>query len=296
MQKEIDLKTNIDKAITHGGYAHRDDFISACILFAKGVVSIDRRNPTQEELNDKSVLVFDVGREYDVEKLNFDHHQFPEDQVPTCALSLILKYFGLYESFTECFNWLKETEYLDVKGPFYLAKEMGCKGDDIRSLTSAVEDEVIQLFGKMNHVDNGMWIYKMMRSLGNSYINRANEFKEVYDYLDVSDEVKVITLDDDLNLHALFYPTTYRWNPFIAFDEHIRRLKGKGYNVVVSISKDERIDGFRLYRVNDNPHIDFNLISDKSELHFVLYNGFFAITKTLDFYSAVSHCVAAIKS
>ena len=287
-------KLHIDKAITHGGYAHRDDFISSCILFAHGVTSIERRDPTQKELEDKNILVFDVGSEYDVEKLNFDHHQFTGDKSPTCALSLILQYLDLYESFTECFDWMKQTEYIDVKGHFSFAKEIGCKGKDIQSLLSPIEYEILRLFGELNHIDNGMWIYKMMRNLGTSYVNKAKEFKEVYDYLGVSDEVKIISLDNELNIHVLFYPVSFRWSPFIALDAHVKRLKAQGYNVVAFISKDVRSEGFRLGRINDSTHIDFNLIQNRDGIQFIHSNGFMAITKSLDFYQALECCIQAV--
>jgi len=87
--------TKIKKIITHGGQWHADE-ISAIALFAimhglelSGIlgevvslhkprmyVSLERRiNVTNEELEDPSVLVLDIGRKLNYGKSNLDHHQ-----------------------------------------------------------------------------------------------------------------------------------------------------------------------------------------------------------------------------
>ena len=51
-------------------------------------------------------LVVDVGGEHDPERGNFDHHQFPRDHDPVCALSLVLQDLGLYEDARNFCEWL----------------------------------------------------------------------------------------------------------------------------------------------------------------------------------------------
>jgi len=66
--------------ITHTGLFHADDCM--CIaLAALQVLPTDRpmrvarRNPTEAELDDPTILVLDVGGRYEPKKLNYDHHQ-----------------------------------------------------------------------------------------------------------------------------------------------------------------------------------------------------------------------------
>jgi uncharacterized UPF0160 family protein len=68
----------IKKAVTHPGIFHADDVFAAAILRLKTgepMLIIERRNPTQEDLDDPSIVVFDVGGQFDPVKNNYDHHQ-----------------------------------------------------------------------------------------------------------------------------------------------------------------------------------------------------------------------------
>jgi uncharacterized UPF0160 family protein len=291
--KDIILIMTFKKAITHGGYAHRDDFISSCILFACGVSLIERKFPSAEELNDKNILVFDTGGEYDVDKLNFDHHQFPKEKIQTCALSLILKHLNLYESFDKCYKWLKQTEFLDVSGPFELGKEIGCNGEDVRTLVEAVEGEILKVFSGYEFIENGMWLYELMRKMGKNYIQKAKEFEEVYDYLMGDSEVEVLNFLEDLSI--IFFPSTFRWNPLIALDAYVKKLEGDGHNIAIVVFKDDRGEGYRMSRYKDNPRIDFNLIEDRTDLKFVHANGFLAVTNSLDINIVLKNCYMAVK-
>lgn len=280
-------------AVTHGGMAHRDDFISTCILFAKGIISLKRKFPTEEELENKKVLVFDVGGKYEIESNNFDHHQFETDEEPRCALTLLLQYFDLYDSFKLCYKWLNQTEKLDVKGPNFLSNELGCKAEDIYSIMGAIENPIINMFTEFKEIDSNMWIYKLMKKLGHAYINKANEFKEVYDHLEKSDDTKVYALNDMLDV--LIYSPDFKYNIYQTLNEHVARLNPKnGYNIIAVIFKDDRGEGYKLLRLYDNPNIDFNLIEDKEGLKFVHKNGFVAVTKELDLNYALECCKNAM--
>jgi len=49
-------------------------------------IEVERRNPTQEELQNPNILVGDVGMEFNPERNNFDHHQ---DKDLPCAFELL---------------------------------------------------------------------------------------------------------------------------------------------------------------------------------------------------------------
>ena len=83
--------------VTHPGSAHKDDFLACCILAHLHSVPIERRDPTEDDLADGEVAVVDVGGSHEPANNNFDHHQFPKDHPPLCALSLVLQHIGLYD-------------------------------------------------------------------------------------------------------------------------------------------------------------------------------------------------------
>ena len=96
--------------ITHPGGAHKDDFLACCVLLTQASVPIYRRDPSAKDLKDSSVAVVDIGLQHSSKIYNFDHHQLSSEQVPTCALSLVLKDLGLYEDAREYCDWLETSE------------------------------------------------------------------------------------------------------------------------------------------------------------------------------------------
>jgi uncharacterized UPF0160 family protein len=63
--------------ITHSGTFHADEVFAISILkFLFGHFDIQRTNEVPSKyLEDKNIFVLDIGREYNPEFLNFDHHQ-----------------------------------------------------------------------------------------------------------------------------------------------------------------------------------------------------------------------------
>jgi hypothetical protein len=69
-------------------------------------IEVERRNPTQAELQDPTILVGDVGMELNPNKNNYDHHQ---DKELPCALALV------YREGTE---FLEQAQKIIVHGGF----------------------------------------------------------------------------------------------------------------------------------------------------------------------------------
>ena len=81
------------KIITHNGSFHADETLAIATLFkALGyTLPIERKeNATQEELDEPTILVLDIGRNYTPALGNFDHHQ---DSNSPATNILILDYF-----------------------------------------------------------------------------------------------------------------------------------------------------------------------------------------------------------
>jgi uncharacterized UPF0160 family protein len=97
------------KVIVHGGKFHADDVMACAIISHLTNVVIERRNPTENELNDSSILVLDCGRTYEPLLNNFDHHQgtFEEKRkngIPYATTGLIWKHYG-YQLLDSKFVW-----------------------------------------------------------------------------------------------------------------------------------------------------------------------------------------------
>lgn len=119
--------------VTHDHTAHPDDLLSIGFVawkFGKNL-PVYRRKPKQEELDDKSVIVIDVGREHNPAKSNWDHHQFNRsylapDGRPDCTFSLLARDFGLESKFN-CTNWYRKLRWIDAHGGFAWAKTVGLR-------------------------------------------------------------------------------------------------------------------------------------------------------------------------
>jgi hypothetical protein len=87
------MKIEIDRIIVHGGRAHRDEFLAVGLVaqITSSLPLVFRRNPTSIEIEHPHVWVLDVGREYEPDKRNFDHHQL--DHKEDCTFSLVAKNF-----------------------------------------------------------------------------------------------------------------------------------------------------------------------------------------------------------
>lgn len=68
---------NIEKILTHGGTRHADECLAIAVLRAAGCTAPVEYTfrPSAEDLSNPKVLVLDVGRVFDPQKGNFDHHQ-----------------------------------------------------------------------------------------------------------------------------------------------------------------------------------------------------------------------------
>lgn len=82
----------IKKIVTHAGNFHADDVSAVALLLHLFPNTVVHRTyePSQEDFEDESVVVLDIGRRYEPEKLNFDHHQDPS--LPSANM-LILNHF-----------------------------------------------------------------------------------------------------------------------------------------------------------------------------------------------------------
>jgi len=274
----IDFK-NVTKIVTHPGHAHRDDFLSVCFVLAmcsqhQNMPSVYRRDPTEHELKDPNIVVIDIGERHEPELSNFDHHQFPRDHKPCCALSLILQNMTIYEEANRGFRWLTVTEKFDSKGPYEVAKDIGVDWNTISDATfSPVEEAVLHLFAKtFDGGQSGIYL-GLMTTIGTELLNTLEMFTGRWQQL--SDSLTTTSVNGNEIVFSLGILGDN--DPSFALSAYVEENHP---NAVATITHDDRGDGYCLFRLNDSSKIDFSKIENDEHVLFAHKNGFVAKTHT----------------
>ena len=262
------------KIITHGGQAHRDEFLACCILLGKEPnLIIERRNPSNEELNSLDIYVLDVGMRYDKERKNFDHHQMGRDAEPTCALSLVLDSIGLLDSARDIFEWFYFTEIMDSKGPYQAARWLGIQREKLIHVISPIESQLLFMFGNVSRLECGDPLHQIMCGIGSNILSYLDKVIQRIELL--KQNSKLINVKGLVVLDASFIDRDD--DPALAMEIYCRRHLND--MVAVTIIQDDRGEGLSLFRRNDNPSIDFYRLNSRSEVEFAHVNGFIAKLK-----------------
>ena len=265
----------IKTIVTHGGHAHRDDFLSVCFVLAmcaeeNNVPLVERRDATSTDLNDPNIVVIDVGEKHQPELSNFDHHQFDRDSEPACALTLILQNLTIYEEASRGFRWLNVTEKFDSKGPFFVANEIGVDWNKISDATfSPIEEVILHMFSKTTQTNQT--IIDLMTNIGLELLNTLTQFNGRWQQL--SDSVTTSFVNDNEIVFSLGILGDN--DPSFALSAYVAE---RHPNAVATITHDDRGEGYCLFRLNDSPKIDFSLIENDERVLFAHKNGFVAKT------------------
>lgn len=268
----------IESIITHPGGAHKDDFLACAVLLSKAPVKVERRDPTHAELESASVAVVDIGHQHEPELSNFDHHQFPRDQVPTCALSLILKYLGIYDDSREFCSWLEVAEWFDCRGPVDTAKWLEMDRDTLSRLNSPLDITLLRRFANQGEHKPGEPIWEIMRMIGEDLVNYVTSLRTRLDFVAQNAE-----LWDLERFKVLFMPRT---DPLpeetsSGLGYHIEKL-GLEDEVLALVYPDSRGTGYGMRRYKDDTRMEFTLIDGESDVHFTHARGFIAKTSSTD--------------
>ena len=272
----------IKTIITHPGGAHKDDFLACSVLLSNHPVSIFRRDPTEQELENPEVAVVDIGHQHDPELNNFDHHQLPRDHEPTCALSLVLQKFEIYEDTKEFCSWLETTEWFDCRGPHDTAEWLGVDREAMAKLNSPLDVTMFQAFAKQKEHHPGEPVWEVMKMMGTDLvqyvtglrgrINQVAKIEEFWDLGQGEDMIKVA-----------FVPRT---EPEVeeASGGLAWRIKELGLEeeVVAMVYPDSRGGGYGMRRYDDNLALDFSQLSEEPDVHFTHNRGFIAKTSSTE--------------
>ena len=243
--------------ITHPGSAHFDDMtaVSLVLAFYSGEeFSIERREPTDQELVDNEIWTIDVGDRYEPEKRNFDHHQSLD-----CPASFVLiaDHLGFLPMLT-LLPWWKFKDSQDRFGPVKAARDFNA-GDDLVN-HNPLEDWILDYFAA-----DPEGSIPLLKSYGQYVIDSAQQLKTQIDFWQNARRLNIA------GIPAVIGETRESLGL-----EEFRRLTPDPPDIVISM--DRRSDGWRLFRY-EGTRVDFSLIADCPEIEFAHKSGFLAKTR-----------------
>ena len=272
----------IQLIVTHAGGAHKDDFLACSLLAHLHDVPIQRRDPTDEELSDSSVCVVDIGGVHEPELNNFDHHQFPRDAPPLCALSLVLQSMGLYEDALTFCAWLRPAEWLDTLGPNEAAKLMEIPRAALGALNSPLDMTLLNRFASHTELNQKSPIYQVMCMVGEDIVNYLRTLRDRLNYLKEHGQYWTIETDGE-PIQALFLEQNDKISDDPSFGVYaFIESEGKANEIQATVSPDRRGDGYGLTRYNDSQRLDFSQIETHEDVRFAHKRGFVAKATTTD--------------
>lgn len=264
--------------LTHPGGAHKDDLLAVCVLIARHPVPVVRRDPTADELEDPAVAIVDIGGSHDPAKHNFDHHHFPREHPPTCALSLVLDHLGMYEDAKHFCDWLEPAEWFDSRGPGKTAKHLGVPRKAISQLNSPIDMTLLRRFAQSSELQPGETLYEYMRFVGQDLLDYLQGVREQIAFADA--HVQRWSLGE---IEALFLARTDPLpdEPSGVVKSYVRAHE-LGDTVAAIVYPDRRGEGYGIARYEDHPRLDFVRVQDEPDVHFAHKSGFMLKTTAKD--------------
>ena len=268
--------------VTHPGGAHKDDLLACCVLIAQHGCPVERRDPTSSDLADAAVAVVDVGGEHDAAMHNFDHHHFPREHPPTCALSLVLDAVGVYEDARTFCDWLEPAEWFDSRGPKKTAEWLGVPRKSISQLNSPIDGTLLRRFAGGKEHRPGEVVYEYMRLVG----------RDLLDYLrDVRagiERVRAVAQRWQVEAEGEVVETVFVPRASDSLEDPsgsaARFVRAEGLEQVVgaTVYPDRRGDGYGIQRYEDDPRLDFSRVEGEPDVRFAHKSGFVCKTEATD--------------
>ncbi|HEX7474535.1 MAG TPA: MYG1 family protein, partial [Dehalococcoidales bacterium] len=160
--------------ITHPGSAHFDDVTAVSLILAvygDTEFKVERREPTEIELNNPDVWVVDVGDRHEPDKRNFDHHQSLDCPA---GFVLVAEYVGLLETLS-VMPWWQFKDSVDRFGPVKASAKYQA-GDDLVN-RNPVEDWLVDRFSA-----DPQACLPLLKSFGARIIENARGLKSQIDF------------------------------------------------------------------------------------------------------------------
>ena len=268
--------------LTHPGGSHKDDLLAVCILISLHNCPVVRREPTPAELDDPEVAIVDIGGIHDPARSNFDHHHFPREHPPTCALSLVLDHLGLYKDALQFCDWLEVAEWFDSRGPKKTGEWLGVPRRAISQLNSPIDMTLLRRFAQATRIEPTDPLYAFMKMVGDDLLTFLREARERLDFTAQRVQRWSIPSGTD-TIEALYLPRSEGApdEPSSMLGGYIRANK---LDTVIHaiIYPDRRGGGFGIGRYEDHPSLDFARVEQESDVHFAHKSGFMCKTTASD--------------
>ncbi len=272
----------IQLIVTHPGGAHKDDFLACCLLACLHGAPIQRREPTDQDLADVNTCVVDIGGVHDAQLNNFDHHQFPRDSPPLCALSLVLQSLGLYEDALSFCAWLRPAEWLDTLGPNETAKLMGISRSAFHDLNSPIDISLLNRFANQTELEPDNPIYQIMSMIGDDILSYIRSLRGRLDYLQEHGQWwKLETNGEPIVALFLEQSSVIENNPSFGINAFITE-QNKSNEVHALVYPDRRGEGYGLTRYEDCQRLNFCQIEGQDDVRFAHKRGFVAKAESTD--------------
>ena len=268
--------------VTHPGGAHKDDLLAVCVLIARFGAPVLRQDPSPEQLADPKVAVVDIGANHDPERMNFDHHHFPRDHPPTCALSLVLESMGLYEDARQFCDWLETAEWFDSRGPNKTAAWLGVPRQAVSQLNSPIDITLLRRFAQRERLDPGDTLYEYMRFVGEDLLDHLRLARQRLDFVACHAEHWKLPAGDEA-IEVIFLPRIdpLPEEPSNAVASYIR-AEGLENTIAASVYPDRRGSGYGIARYEDHPRMDFSTLGSEPDVRFAHKTGFMCKTEATD--------------
>lgn len=275
--------TDYQRILTHPGGAHKDEFLACCLLVAVCGAPVLRREPDEADLADGRTAVVDVGGEHDAVRGNFDHHQFPKDDPPACALTLVLQHLGVYEDARSFCEWLEPAEWFDTRGPVETARWLGVERATLPKLNSPVDITLLRRFAQCRELHPGEPLWEVMRWIGQDLLDYLHGLRARLDQIGRQAEIWQIATPSG-SFRALAMPRVEPMpdEPSAGLAKYIETLPEGERDIVALVYPDRRGAGFGLSRHNDHPGLDFTRIAECGDVHFAHARGFVAKTSATE--------------
>jgi hypothetical protein len=278
----------VELIVTHPGGAHKDDFLACSVLAHLHGVPIQRREPTDSDLANSATCVVDVGGVHDADSNNFDHHQFPRDAPPLCALSLVLQDIGIYEDALSFCAWLRPAEWLDTRGPNEAAKLMGIPRKALNDLNSPIDVTLLNRFASEAELTSTDALYQVMCMVGEDIVNYVRSLRQRLDFLKQHCQWWTVEVDDPSMessepIRALFLEQADEIVQDPSFGLHAFIAEQQKENEVDAlVYPDRRGSGYGLTRYEDSPRLNFSQIENQEDVRFAHKRGFIAKVEATD--------------
>lgn len=246
-----------DLIITHPGSAHFDEFFAICLILAKYPKSdfiIERREPTNKELNAADIWVIDIGEKLDHALKNFDHHQNIE---LNASFVLIADYLGL-KAELETLSWWSFKDKIDRFGPAKTGAEIGTKR--LRNTYSPFEEWYLELFASDPNK-----LIPLMRSFGISMIKKAKTMASQFKFWKKCQKVII-------NGQTIFIGFSDSSTGAQEYNDTL------AHQAAAVITYDSRGKGWKLCRFDNFTNIDFSKLEGHKAIKFAHKTGFVAKT------------------